>query len=203
MNCGGILVRRRATVAARIAIVFLGWPNLSSAARECSAEAQCIIKRVEIRGNQAFRDNVLMKASGIDTGQPIRHDLLSKAAAAISSFYIDHGYLDSRVTHTLKCESSDSAVCFLVVDIDEGAQFLIRRLEFAGTGNEDISYRDALKLTGLQLDMPYSNTRLSKAIDRVNRSNRFDPITEQHVETAINHDEHHVDLRFHLTRKAK
>ena len=80
--------------------------------------------------------------------------------------------------------------------IDEGAVFLLRRLEFIGnaTTRDQIVRRRVIQQEG----EPYSAELMEKSVNRLNRLGRFEKLTIEDVEVRIDEKERVVDLLIHL-----
>jgi outer membrane protein assembly factor BamA len=87
----------------------------------------------------------------------------------------------------------------LTLQIQEGAKYLIHKIEF--TGNRTTRHRIAQRATGLNLADAYDPNQIERWIVGLNRLNRFERVKRDDVEVTIDDDEHTVAVLFHVREK--
>jgi outer membrane protein insertion porin family len=89
----------------------------------------------------------------------------------------------------------------LKIQIQEGQQFFVRRVECAGnkTVRDDLIWRTL----GLKIGLPFNPKDIEKSIKRLDRLGKFEKINREDVEISVNEVEHFVDVAFYLKEKVR
>lgn len=102
------------------------------------------VKNVNIIGNKAFSDKVLLKL--LDTGEKSRFSFLSSRDKyskekltgdldKLTSFYQDQGYLKFKVTDTQVTLSPDKKDILITISVDEGDRYRVGNIDVSGVTN--------------------------------------------------------------------
>lgn len=127
------------------------------------------IKRIKISGNKAYSEARLMKL--LDSGPKSKFSVFSSKDKyakeklvgdidKLTSFYRDRGYLNFEVVSTQVSLSKDKSAVFLNININEGDQFRIGKVNVAG--NSGITNQELKKLTPLKEGQVFSQTKLAE-----------------------------------------
>ncbi|MDX1632291.1 MAG: outer membrane protein assembly factor BamA, partial [Thermoanaerobaculia bacterium] len=85
---------------------------------------------VTIRGNEVFSDEVLLRAFSKPRGKWLKASAVDEGVEAVDKLYRNAGYIYSQVDVTLEERGED--VADIVVEVVEGEQYKVGRLEFEG-----------------------------------------------------------------------
>jgi len=91
---------------------------------------RALIDEVAFEGNQAFDDARLRSLLGL--GEVLDQDLLDRGVLLVSAHYFDHGYLLHTLSEPAVTLSKDGTKLSLRVDVAEGPQFRVGKVEIAG-----------------------------------------------------------------------
>jgi outer membrane protein insertion porin family len=159
---------------------------------------------ITFTNNKAFPNNkVLRNLFPIKDGDVFDRSKIAKGLENLKTFYASGGYINFTSIPTPSFDDQKRVASF-EIDVDEGKQFTVRRIEFSGnTTTRDKVIRRELVLEEGQL----YNERLWKiSIQRLNQLGYFeqikpdDPtITERHLDEK----EGQVDLTLKLKEKGK
>ncbi|MDM8524612.1 outer membrane protein assembly factor BamA [Desulfococcaceae bacterium HSG8] len=106
-----------------------------------------IVSSIQIAGNQAFDDErirkqMLTQLPGILADGAFVPEVLEEDILAIQSLYLNHGYMNTKVTKTVE-QSEDNQVVSVHLDIEEGVRTLVSSVKI--TGNTVIREKEAYK----------------------------------------------------------
>ncbi len=127
------------------------------------------IKRIKISGNKAYSEATLTKL--LESGPKSKFSLFSSKDKyakeklvgdidKLTSFYRDRGYLNFEVVSTQVSLSKDKSAVFVNININEGDQYRIGKVNVAG--NSGISKNELNKLTSLKEGQVFSQTKLAE-----------------------------------------
>ena len=134
-------------------------------------------------------------------GEYFNTTLFGKGLEALRKAYGQYGYIKFVGTPTPRFDEAKKLI-YLDIDIDEGKQFYVSRIEFTGnTITRDKVIRRELLLEEGQL---YNSQLWDLSILRLNQLNYFEPLkVEQDSESRENTDDSTVDLLLKLKEKGK
>lgn len=127
------------------------------------------IKRIKINGNKAYSEATLKKL--LESGTKSRLSFFSKKDRyakeklvgdidKLTSFYRDRGYLNFEVVSTQVSLSKDKQSVFVNININEGDQYRIGKVNIAG--DSGISNKELKKLVALKEGQVFSQTLLAE-----------------------------------------
>ncbi|GAA0422993.1 outer membrane protein assembly factor BamA [Cocleimonas flava] len=127
------------------------------------------IKRIKISGNKAYSEATLTKL--LESGPKSKFALFSSKDKyakeklvgdidTLTSFYRDRGYLNFEIVSTQVSLSKDKSAVFVNININEGDQYRIGKVNVAG--NSGISSKELSKLTSLKEGQVFSQTKLAE-----------------------------------------
>ena len=134
-------------------------------------------------------------------GEYFNRTLFGKGLENLRKAYGSLGYINFVGTPTPRFDEAKHLI-YLDIDLDEGKQFYVSRIEFSGnTVTRDRVIRRELQLEEGQL---YNNQLWELSILRLNQLNYFDNLkADQDSETRTNADDGTVDLLLKLKEKGK
>ncbi len=127
--------------------------------------------------------------------------LFSKGLDQLRKAYGSLGYINLVAQPAPRFDEANKQI-FLDIDIDEGKQFFVSRIEFTG----NTITRDKVIRRELQLEegQQYNSQAWDLSILRLNQLNYFEPLkAEQDSESRLNNDDGTVDLLLKLKEKGK
>lgn len=133
------------------------------------------IQRVEIKGNRAFPDAVLLKQlesgpksrlSFFSDRDKLSRDKLQADAKKLRQFYLDRGYLNFDIVSSDVKFSSNQRQAFLEIVVNEGQQYRVGSIGVQGAG---ISQRDAARLVALKRGQVFSQKQLEKTRENIQK----------------------------------
>ncbi len=154
----------------------LGWPEAAIAGREMSPDGRQLTVRVEpgerLRvallefADARDRRTEVDEAGGVTAGDPVRADLLSRAALEVERELREAGYLEAEVTLRLEPmgpeRPADRRAVFV---LDRGPIHRLGTTEFSGLGATRAGW--ARRTAGLQPDQPLGPASLREARRRL------------------------------------
>ncbi len=157
---------------------------------------------ITFSGNKNLPNNKALR--GLFTqkdGEYFDATLFGKGLEALRKAYGQYGYIKFVGSPTPRFNEAKKLI-YLDIDIDEGKQFYVSRIEFVGnTITRDKVIRRELLLEEGQL---YNSQLWDLSILRLNQLNYFDPLkVEQDSESRENTDDSTVDLLLKLKEKGK
>jgi len=159
---------------------------------------------ITFKNNKSFPNSkVLRNLFPIKDGEIFNRQKIAKGLENLKTFYASGGYINFTSIPTPSFDEQKKLVSF-DIDVDEGKQFSVRRIEFSGnTTTRDKVIRRELVLEEGQL---YNEQRWKISIQRLNQLGYFEQIkpddptvTERHLDEK----EGTVDLTLKLKEKGK
>ncbi len=140
---------------------------------EINEGAVAKIRQINIVGNRQFDDDQLRDVFELND-RPGRffgwfsRDEYSREALAgdlerLRSFYLDRGYVNFAITSTQVSISPDKSQIFVTVNVDEGSQFRLGDIRFAG--DLQISEREARELLQVERGQIFSRTDVTASTE--------------------------------------
>ncbi len=140
---------------------------------EINEGAVAKIRQINIVGNRHFDDDQLRDVFELND-RPGRffgwfsRDEYSREALAgdlerLRSFYLDRGYVNFAITSTQVSISPDKSQIFVTVNVDEGSQFRLGDIRFAG--DLQISEREARELLQVERGQIFSRTDVTASTE--------------------------------------
>ena len=90
------------------------------------------IEGVSFFGNAIISDSILFKRIKSSIHQPFRKSVLENDTYSLLAYYADHGYIEARVTPTLKLNQEQHTI-LIDYNIEEGALVRIGKFQISGT----------------------------------------------------------------------
>ena len=157
---------------------------------------------INFTGNKAYSNVKALRAQfPLKDGDFFNASLFGKGIQNLQKAYGEGGYINMVPTPIPRTDEAKKLV-YLDVDIDEGKQFYVSRIEFTGnTLTRDRVIRRELLVEEGQV---YNSRLVDLSLLRLNQLNYFDVLkSEQDVETRQNADAGTVDLLIKLHEKGK
>ncbi|MGA7158693.1 MAG: outer membrane protein assembly factor BamA [Acidobacteriaceae bacterium] len=157
---------------------------------------------ITFSGNKAYRNAKALRAQFPEKdGDWFNARLFSKGIENLKKAYGEGGYINMVPTPIPRTDEAKKLV-YLNVDIDEGKQFYVSRIEFTGnTLTRDRVIRRELLIEEGQV---YNSRLVDLSLLRLNQLSYFDTLkADQDVETQQNQDAGTVDLLIKLHEKGK
>ncbi|HEY4357923.1 MAG TPA: outer membrane protein assembly factor BamA [Acidobacteriaceae bacterium] len=157
---------------------------------------------INFTGNKFLNNNKALRAQFAEKdGEWFNAQIFSKGLEALRKAYGGQGYINMVANPIPAFDEAKKTVTFNI-EIDEGKQFFVSRIEFQGNTitRDKVIRRELL----LEEGQRYSSQLVDLSLLRLNQLNYFDTLkTEQDVETRQNSDAGTVDLLFKLKEKGK
>ena len=157
---------------------------------------------ITFKGNTHITNNKVLRAQFAQKdGEYFNATMFGKGLDQLRKAYGQLGFIRFVGTPTPRVDEAKKLV-YLDIDIDEGKQFSVSRIEFTGNSiTRDKVIRRELLLEEGQL---YNSQAWDLSILRLNQLNYFEPLkAEQDSENRINDDDATVDLLLKLKEKGK
>jgi outer membrane protein insertion porin family len=157
---------------------------------------------ITFTGNKAYPNSKALRAQfPIKDGDWFNASLFGKGIENLKKAYGSGGYINMVPTPVPRTDEAKKLV-YLDIDIDEGKQFYVSRIEF--TGNTLTRDRVIRREMLIEEGQVYNSRLVDLSLLRLNQLNYFDTLkTEQDVETQQNADAGTVDLLVKLHEKGK
>ncbi len=157
---------------------------------------------ITFTGNKAFPNTKALRAQfALKDGEYFNSSLFGKGVEALRKAYGQGGYINMVGTPAPTIDEARKTVS-LNVDIDEGKQFYLSRIEFTGNSitRDKVIRRELLVEEG----QAYNSQLVDLSLLRLNQLNYFETLrADQDVETRQNADAGTVDLLLKLREKGK
>jgi outer membrane protein insertion porin family len=157
---------------------------------------------INFTGNKAYSNVKALRAQfPLKDGDYFNASLFGKGITSLQKAYGEGGYINMVPTPVPRTDEAKKLV-YLDVDIDEGKQFYVSRIEFTGnTLTRDRVIRRELLIEEGQV---YNSRLVDLSLLRLNQLSYFDVLkSDQDVETRQNADAGTVDLLIKLHEKGK
>lgn len=157
---------------------------------------------ITFTGNKAYQNAKALRAQFPERdGDWFNAQLFGKGIENLRKAYGEGGYINMVPTPIPRTDEAKKLV-YLNVDIDEGKQFYVSRIEF--TGNTLTRDRVIRREMLVEEGQVYNSRLVDLSLLRLNQLNYFDTLkTDQDVETQQNADAGTVDLLVKLHEKGK
>jgi outer membrane protein assembly factor BamA len=97
---------------------------------EVNEGPRCLTARIEFTGNHAFTSEELREKFAIKIGAPFARSKIAAGLASMRNVYGSHGYLEE--SFIPRTELDSNAAVKLSIEIDEGPQYRMDKLEISG-----------------------------------------------------------------------
>ena len=157
---------------------------------------------ITFTGNKAYTNQKALRAQFAEKdGDYFNATLFGKGIENLRKAYGEGGYINMVPSPVPRIDEAKKLV-YLDIDVDEGKQFYVSRIEFTGnTLTRDKVIRRELLIEEGQV---YNSRLVDLSLLRLNQLNYFDVLkTEQDVESRQNADAGTVDLLVKLHEKGK
>jgi len=174
--------------------------SVSGVTRQQQQTARYVVSKVTIEGANAFNTDQILSLSKLNVGQVVNDKTIAKARDAVLRAYNNRGRIKANVgiqpNFKQAVRGAKLGVAEISIKIDEGAVFVLRRLEFVGnaTTRDRIVRRRVLQQEG----EPFSQALMERSVNRLNSLRRFEKLTISDVERRVDEKERSVDLVIHL-----
>ncbi|MGI8543836.1 MAG: outer membrane protein assembly factor BamA, partial [Aridibacter sp.] len=165
------------------------------------------VGEISIEGNSIFSEQVITQIIGLQKGEIADGKRLRKALFEdLKNLYGSQGFVEYDVELTPDLKDSPNnpkeGIIDIAINIDEGKQYRLRRLEFVGNTftRDRVLRREVLVNEG---DI-YNQNRLEISIARLNQTQYFDPIDkEKDLEVRTNPDQGDVDAIIKVSERGR
>ncbi len=169
------------------------------------------IKKITFKGNKHLKSADLKKImmtkewtllSILTKTGILDEDILKNDIQLLTAYYIDHGYLDAKVSEP-KIDLRDPKRIRIEIDITEGPQYRIGTIDFKGdvlTTKEDL-----FKTLKIKRNDAYRNSEVRKDVNALTEkfANQGYAYVEVNPETAIDSKDLIVNLTFEIEKKKR
>lgn len=169
------------------------------------------IKKLVFKGNQKIKSSDLKKVmttkqwnifSLLTKTGTLDEDALKNDTQILNAYYIDHGYLDAKISEP-KIDLSDPKRIRIEIEIEEGSQYRLGTIDFKGdllTTKEDL-----FKDLEIKRNDVYSNSAIRKQISALteNFANQGYAYVEISPETALDSKNLLVHLTLNIEKKKR
>jgi len=169
------------------------------------------IDKIVFKGNKNIESSQLRKLmttkkrnilSIITKTGTLDEDALKNDVQLLTAYYFDHGYLDAKISDP-KLDLSDPKKIRIEIDIVEGPQYHLAKIDFKG---DLLTTKEALfKVLKLKRGAVYSNTAIRREVNALTEqfANEGYAYVEINPETAVDSQNHLVDLTFEIEKKKR
>ncbi len=157
---------------------------------------------ITFTGNKAYSNVKALRAQfALKDGEYFNATVFAKGLQNLQKAYGEGGYINMVAVPTPRTDEAKKLV-YLDIDIDEGKQFYVSRIEFTGnTLTRDKVIRREMLIEEGQI---YNSRLVDLSLLRLNQLNYFDVLkSDQDVESRQNADAGTVDLLVKLHEKGK
>ncbi|MGA9770349.1 MAG: POTRA domain-containing protein [Blastocatellia bacterium] len=156
--------------------------------------------KINVDGAKAFTSEEILKIAGIKSNAFASPAVVETAAEAIRRAYLNRGHVRVQVKVAAEYEvispRSKMGLVGISININEGAVFQLRRLEFAG--NEATRDKIVRRKVLLEEGTTYNQDLMDKSLRNLNNLKQFETLTMADVEISTDEQQKIVDLIFHL-----
>jgi len=160
------------------------------------------LKEITFSGNKALSNNAgLRRVFKIKDGEWFNRTVIGKGLEDLRKVYSGAGYINFTPLPNTEVDEEHKTVT-LKIDIDEGKQFYVRRIEFTG----NTTTRDKVIRRELALDEGnvYNGQLWEMSLLRLNQLNYFETLKpEQDAEIKRDDQNHSVDITLKVKEKGK
>lgn len=132
------------------------------------------IKQINLVGNETYKESELKDSFQLNTGGWFswftKSDQYSKPKLqadieALRSFYLDNGYLEFNINSQQVALSDDKKDMFLTVNLEEGKQFTVSAVRFAG--DLIVPEAELVKLVDIKPGEVFSRAKINAATEQI------------------------------------
>ncbi len=162
------------------------------------------VTKVEEKGVTIFQPGVITAVSGIRVGEYINmKNIQENVFKGVKDLFGTQGYIQAEVNFNPKFNdtSATEGEVEVTLEVDEGRQFTMRRLEFIGNTNtrDVVLRREVLVNEG----DPYNKRYWDLSVLRLNQLGLFDEIKEKDAITRTNDRDQTVDIDLQVKEKGR
>lgn len=167
---------------------------------ELEEGSQYRIGPINFTGNKVFRRDQLLRVFGMREGEVFNGELIKKGFENLKKIYGALGYINWTPIPRQDFEEEDKTVA-LTFDFDEGRQYWLRTLEFAGnTTTRDKVLRREVLLNEGEL---YNSNLLDISLMRLNQLGYFDMIKTEDAQVQPDAKTPEVDVTIKIKEKGR
>lgn len=162
------------------------------------------ISKVEEKGVTIFQQGIVSAVSGMRVGEYVDAKKISENVyKGVKDLYGVQGYIQADVQFIPKFidKTQEEGDIEITLEVDEGRQFTMRRLEFIGNTNT----RDAVLRREVLLNEgdPYNKRRWDYSILRLNQLGLFEEVKDKDAITRTNDRDQTVDIDLQVKEKGR
>jgi outer membrane protein insertion porin family len=164
------------------------------------------ISKMDEKGVSVFPEGVITAASGLRQGEIVDANKIAEyvyGSKGIKELYGRYGFIQAEVSFIPKFidKTPEEGDVEVTLEVDEGRQFSLRRLEFIGNTNT----RDVVLRREMLIDegSPYNKTYWDLSIQRLNQLGLFDEIKEKDAITRTNDRDQTVDIDLQVKERGR
>jgi outer membrane protein insertion porin family len=160
------------------------------------------LKEITFTGNKAITNTVALRhLFKIKDGEWFNRTLVSKGLEELRKAYSSLGYINETNVPNTEIDEEHKAIT-LKIDVDEGKQFFVRRIEF--TGNTTTRDKVIRRQLALEEGQVYNSHLWELSLLRLNQLNYFETLKpEQDSEVHQDVAESNVDINLKVKEKGK
>jgi outer membrane protein insertion porin family len=147
---------------------------------------------ITIQGNEVYSDQALLRVFRNKPGTWLKEDLIDDGLESIRDLYSNTGYMFARVEPELK--ERDDNVADVIINIDEGDQFKVGRIDFDGNRRtmDKVLRRELRVQEGYVMNV----AALRNSVYKINQLGYFQLNEEEPVKIDVHAEDETVDLVF-------
>ena len=179
------------------ALDFAARPDASQSDEETSKAIRC--GPILVRGSEELTETeVCQLLQRVSNGQ-LDPESRKLVEAEVLKKYYQRGFLEAALKWNEPEKSGDTSAPVVIVEVQEGPVYRLRRLEMIG--NENTSDRVIRRRVALQEGAAFDEELLELSVRRINQLGIFEEFTRADVEVRVSKKGHFVDLAFRLREK--
>jgi len=162
--------------------------------------------KIEVEGNTLYTDEQILRLIGLKTGDVVRSTVIQKGVfETLKDLYGANGYIQMQANprHELRDDPDDpkKGIADFTIEIEEGRQFILNRLEFTGNTNtrDKVLRREMLVAEG----EVFNQYLWKQSLLRLNQLGYFEEIKEEHATFRTNDREGLVDIELNVKEKGR
>jgi outer membrane protein insertion porin family len=162
------------------------------------------VSKIEEKGVTLFQQGLVSALSGLRVGEYANtKNIQENVYKGIKDYYGQFGYIQAEVAFVPKFidKTNEEGEVEVTLEVDEGRQFTMRRLEFIGNTNtrDVVLRREVLVNEG----DPYNKRYWDLSILRLNQLGLFDEIKDKDAITRTNDRDQTVDIDLQVKEKGR
>nr|BAL54160.1 surface antigen [uncultured Acidobacteriota bacterium] len=162
--------------------------------------------KIEVEGNTLYTDEQILRIIGLKTGDVVRSTVIQKGVfETLKDLYGANGYIQMSANprHELRDDPNDpkKGIADFTIEIEEGRQFVLNRLEFTGNTNtrDKVLRREMLVAEG----EVFNQYLWKQSLLRLNQLGYFEEIKEEHATFRTNDREGLLDIELNVKEKGR